>query len=322
MAAAPVHRGRLRRREVAADGCDDRRGAQHRLCPGAAGCGDTGSRGDRREMGVAGHRLRACAPPRGPRPPCGPRLQAEAPVTPRTLTARGGAPQTSTGDPGLEPGLTDSKSAVLPLDDSPSRGLGISIPAAEVYPLSLTRANTPQHAPPRARRPIPRSQLRTSGAPAAPAGALVAAPSRTTAPLCASVSLRCLADGLRRALHASTTQAPTPPACRAAVASGAAVTPPLRRLRPPAARVAKPRDKAKVETAVQVDMAGMRTEGCLAGQEENVDAGGSERSEWALSSSSHISLPASRSVCDSGSMFRAPGPLSPHGPARSAAGRG
>ena len=95
--------------------------------------------------------------------------------------------------------------------------------------------------------------------------------------------------------------------------SGTAVVP---------ARVAKPRDKAKVETAVQVDMAGMRTEGCLAGQEENVDAGGSERSEWALSSSSHISLPASRSVCDSGSMFRAPGPLSPHGPARSAAGRG
>ena len=66
-----------------------------------------------------------------------------------------------------------------------------------------------------------------------------------------------------------------------AVHAGTAVVP---------ARVAKPRDKAKVETAVQVDMAGMRTEGCLAGQEENVDAGGSERSEWALSSSSHISL--------------------------------
>ena len=98
-----------------------------------------------------------------------------------------------------------------------------------------------------------------------------------------------------------------------AVHAGTAVVP---------ARVAKPRDKAKVETAVQVDMAGMRTEGCLAGQKENVGAGGSERSQWALSSSSHISLPASRSICDSGSMIRAPGPLSPHGPARSAAGRG
>ena len=91
-----------------------------------------------------------------------------------------------------------------------------------------------------------------------------------------------------------------------AVHAGTAVVP---------ARVAKPRDKAKVETAVQVDMAGMRTEGCLAGQEENVDAGGSERSEWALSSFSHISLPASRSVCDSGpssgllGLYHRTGPL-------------